>query len=74
MIRGDFPLGFKVALHEKDLRICQRMAAAHGVELPLVEMTLLHYSRLPEADREEQDISSLFRVKDAMFASGDSGG
>ncbi|MBW2452077.1 MAG: NAD(P)-dependent oxidoreductase, partial [Deltaproteobacteria bacterium] len=35
---------------------------------------LLHYSRLPEADREEQDISSLFRVKDAMFASGDSGG
>ncbi len=68
MIRGEFPLGFKVALHEKDLKICQVMAAAHGVKLPLVEMTLVHYARLPRPDREEQDISSLFRIKDAMFA------
>ncbi len=73
MIRGEFPLGFKVALHEKDLKICQAMAAAHGVKLPLVEMTLVHYARLPQPDREEQDISSLFRIKDAMFADSGTG-
>jgi 3-hydroxyisobutyrate dehydrogenase len=71
MIRGEYPLGFKVALHEKDLEICRVMAEAHGVKLPLVEMTLVHYSRLPRNDREEQDISSLFRIKDAMFADRD---
>lgn len=68
MIAGSYPLGFKVALHEKDLRICQDMAARHGVKLPLVEMTLLHYGRLPEQDRENEDISSLYRIKSTLFA------
>jgi 3-hydroxyisobutyrate dehydrogenase len=66
MIRGEFPLGFKVGLHAKDLEICRRMAAELGVKLPLVEMTLLHYSRLPE-DSMDEDISALFRLKSGMF-------
>lgn len=71
MIRGEFPLGFKVGLHAKDLEICRQMAAELGVKLPVVEMTLLHYARLPEASAEE-DISALFRLKSDMFsASGD---
>jgi 3-hydroxyisobutyrate dehydrogenase len=49
MIRGEFPLGFKVALHAKDLEICSRMADELGVKLPVVEMTLLHY-RAPAVD------------------------
>jgi 3-hydroxyisobutyrate dehydrogenase len=73
MIRGEYPLGFKVALHEKDLEICRSMAAEHDVKLPLVEMTLLHYSRLPAEDRERQDISALHRIKEAMFADRDGG-
>ena len=67
MIRGEFPLGFKVGLHAKDLEICRRMAAELGVRLPLVEMTLLHYARLPEGSAEE-DISALFRLKSDMFS------
>jgi 3-hydroxyisobutyrate dehydrogenase len=70
MIRGEFPLGFKVALHAKDLEICRRMAAELGVKLPVVEMTLLHYSRLPESSADE-DISALFRLKSDMFSRSD---
>jgi 3-hydroxyisobutyrate dehydrogenase len=66
MVRSEFPLGFKVALHAKDLEICRRMALDFGVKLPLVEMTLLHYSRLPMASADE-DISALFRLKSDMF-------
>jgi 3-hydroxyisobutyrate dehydrogenase len=70
MIRGEFPLGFKVGLHAKDLEICRRMAAELGVKLPVVEMTLLHYERLP-AHSAEEDISALFRLKSDMFKPGD---
>jgi len=66
MIRGEFPLGFKVGLHAKDLEICRRMAAELDVRLPVVEMTLVHYARLPAASAEE-DISALFRLKSDMF-------
>ena len=70
MIRGEFPLGFKVGLHAKDLEICRRMAAELGVKLPLVEMTLLHYGRLPGHCADE-DISALFRLKSDMFTASD---
>jgi 3-hydroxyisobutyrate dehydrogenase len=66
MIRGEFPLGFKVQLHAKDLEICRRMAAEFGVRLPLVEMTLMHYACLPPVSTDE-DISALFRLKSDMF-------
>jgi 3-hydroxyisobutyrate dehydrogenase len=69
MIRGEFPLGFKVGLHAKDLEICRRMAAELDVRLPVVEMTLVHYARLPAASAEE-DISALFRLKSDMFKKG----
>ena len=71
MVRGEYPLGFKVELHAKDLGICQNMAAALDTRLPLVEMTLLHYRRLIDAGHGEEDISSLYRLKAALFADGD---
>ena len=67
MMRMSFPLGFKVSLHDKDLRIVQQMAAAQGVQLPVVEMTRVHYRRLMEAGFGDEDISSLFRLKHALF-------
>nr|WP_206202940.1 NAD(P)-dependent oxidoreductase [Thioalkalivibrio sp. XN8] len=70
MIRGEYPLGFKVGLHAKDLEICRRMAAELGVKLPVVEMTLLHYARLP-APSADEDISALFRLKSDMFDASD---
>jgi 3-hydroxyisobutyrate dehydrogenase len=69
ILRGSYPAGFRVKLHEKDLKICREMAARHGVQLPLIEMTLVHYRRLIEQGYGDEDISSLFRLKDALFAS-----
>jgi 3-hydroxyisobutyrate dehydrogenase len=68
MVRDSYPAGFRVRLHEKDLRICQDMAARHGVQLPVIEMTLLHYRRLIEQGHGDEDISTIFRLKDALFA------
>ena len=67
MVRQQFPLGFKVSLHDKDLKIVQQMAAARGVQLPVVEMTRVHYRRLMEDGHEGEDISALFRLKHALF-------
>jgi 3-hydroxyisobutyrate dehydrogenase len=67
MMRMSFPLGFKVALHDKDLAIVQQMAATQGVQLPVVEMTRIHYRRLLEAGFVDEDISSLFRLKHDLF-------
>jgi 3-hydroxyisobutyrate dehydrogenase len=68
ILRDSYPPGFRVRLHEKDLKICRAMAARHGVQLPLIEMTLVHYRRLIEQGHGDEDISTLFRLKDAMFA------
>ncbi|HET7922890.1 MAG TPA: NAD(P)-dependent oxidoreductase [Gammaproteobacteria bacterium] len=68
MLRGEYPLGFKLSLHDKDLAIVQQMAAAHGVQLPVVEMTRVHYRRLMQDGHADEDISTLFRLKHALFA------
>jgi 3-hydroxyisobutyrate dehydrogenase len=69
IVRNDYPPGFRVRLHDKDLKICRAMAARHGVQLPLIEMTLVHYRRLIEQGHGDEDISTLFRLKDALFTS-----
>jgi 3-hydroxyisobutyrate dehydrogenase len=68
MVRNEYPPGFRVRLHAKDLRICHDMAARHGVLLPVVEMTLLHYRQLIDQGHGDEDISTIFRLKDSMFA------
>lgn len=67
MMRMSFPLGFKVSLHDKDLDIVQQMAGAQGVQLPVVEMTRIHYRRLMDSGHGDEDISSLFRLKRDLF-------
>jgi len=46
MANNHFPAGFRVRLHDKDLRICRDMAAKRGAVLPVVESTLHEYERL----------------------------
>ncbi len=70
MVRGEFPLGFKVDLHQKDLQICAAMAAEFGVTLSVVESTLHDYRALLAQENGDEDISSLFRLKSAMFPDG----
>ena len=67
MVEGRYPLGFKVSLHDKDLGIVQQMAAARGVQLPVVEMTRVHYRRLMESGHGDEDISALHRLKRTLF-------
>ena len=67
MVKDEFPLGFKVGLHQKDLGIVQGMAATHGARLPVVEMTRIHYDRLIEQGHGDEDISALFRLKRGLF-------
>lgn len=68
MVRDAYPPGFRVRLHEKDLQICREMAARHGVQLPVIEMTLLHYRLLIEQGHGDEDISTIFRLKEALFS------
>jgi 3-hydroxyisobutyrate dehydrogenase len=67
MVHNDYPAGFRVRLHEKDLRICRDMAAQHGVALPVVETTLADYRELIAKGHGDEDISTIFRLKDALF-------
>ncbi len=63
MTQSQFEPGFKVELHQKDLRICQRMAEEKGFELPLTDKTIKDYEILKQEGYGEEDISALYRLK-----------
>ncbi len=62
MLQQHYPLGFKVALHAKDLAICSAMAQASGASLPLTEQTRADYARLMAQGHGDEDISALYRL------------
>ncbi|MBL1142510.1 MAG: NAD(P)-dependent oxidoreductase [Proteobacteria bacterium] len=65
MLAGTYEPGFKLALHHKDLSICQEMTKSISENaLPIIEMTLIHYQRLMDEGYGDEDISALFRLKD----------
>lgn len=68
MLRGEFAPGFKIVLHQKDLELCKAMAAARGAQLPIVEMTLIHYKRLIAEGYGDSDTSALIQQKRRLFA------
>jgi 3-hydroxyisobutyrate dehydrogenase len=67
MAHNNFPAGFRVRLHAKDLRICREMAAQHGAQLPVVESTLAQYAELIIKGFGDEDISAIYRLKSALF-------
>jgi 3-hydroxyisobutyrate dehydrogenase len=67
MARGAYPAGFRVRLHQKDLRICHDMAARFGVQLPVVERMLAEYAELVARGYGDEDISATFRLKEELF-------
>jgi 3-hydroxyisobutyrate dehydrogenase len=56
MLRDDYPLGFKLSLHLKDLGIALETAAANGVELPLVRLVADLEEEIA-AQRGDEDMS-----------------
>lgn len=67
MAHENFPAGFRVRLHAKDLRICRDMAAQRGATLPVVESTLEQYAQLIAQGFGDEDISSIYRLKSKLF-------
>ncbi len=63
MTQGIFAPGFKLALHHKDLKICQAMATQTGVATPLTDMTVAAYEQLMARGYGDEDISALYRLK-----------
>ncbi len=64
---NQYPLGFKLALHLKDLYICQKMAHALGGKLPVAEATIPQYEQLKQQGHGEEDISTLYRTNRGLF-------
>lgn len=58
MIAGRYPLGFKLSLHLKDLRIALEAAEANGVDLPLAQMVREIEERLV-GEHGDEDMSAL---------------
>jgi 3-hydroxyisobutyrate dehydrogenase len=63
MTQDIFAPGFKLALHHKDLKICQTMAAQSDIAIPLADMTVINYEQLMNDGFGDEDISALYRLK-----------
>ena len=63
MTQGLFKPGFKLALHLKDLKICETMARQLNLALPVTASTIADYEKLMDAGCQDQDISVLYRLK-----------
>ena len=63
MTQHHYQPGFKLALHHKDLKICQSMAEKNSADLPLVRQTIDDYQQLMNDGFGDEDISALFRLK-----------
>ena len=63
MTQNQYQTGFKLALHHKDLKICQSMADKNSADLPLVAQTISDYQKLMQDGFGDEDISALYRLK-----------
>jgi 3-hydroxyisobutyrate dehydrogenase-like beta-hydroxyacid dehydrogenase len=61
MLSGNFPLGFRLSLHRKDLAIALAAASETGVELPLSQLVAAIEDELLEAGHGDDDVSALAR-------------
>jgi 3-hydroxyisobutyrate dehydrogenase len=62
MIANDYPLGFKVGLHRKDLGIALELAVEMGAELPVTELVAGFEVELTDGGHAEDDMSALARI------------
>lgn len=62
MIKNQYPLGFKVTLHKKDLGIALDTAAQLGVFLPVASLVDQAYNSLITKGHGDEDMSALARI------------
>jgi 3-hydroxyisobutyrate dehydrogenase len=63
MLRGEFSVGFKLALLLKDLRIVRELAIAAKTDRSIIEKSIADYAALVEDGFGDEDISALIRLK-----------
>jgi 3-hydroxyisobutyrate dehydrogenase len=61
MIANDYPLGFKVALHRKDLGIALDLARELGADLPVAGLAAELETHLIADGHPDEDMSALAR-------------
>ena len=61
MLADQYPLGFKLALHHKDLKIALAAAKEQQLELPLTQLVLEQESKLMHQGLGNADVSALRR-------------
>ena len=69
MLKGTYPLGFKLSLHRKDLAIALAAAADAGLELPVSQRVAALEDSLIARGHGEEDVSALAR----WFSAADDG-
>ena len=62
IVKGEYPLGFRVSLHRKDLRIALEEASRLGIGLPASELVLSLEDALIEAGHGDLDLSALAKA------------
>jgi len=62
MMKNDYPLGFKVALHRKDLEIALQLARELGADLPVTTLVSGYEADLIASGHADDDISALART------------
>ena len=61
MLAGTYPLGFKLALHHKDLGIALSSAASVQLELPISRLVQQQEAELMGRGHGDEDVSALHR-------------
>ncbi len=62
MIDDDYPLGFKISLHRKDLAIALDLAARNGSDLPVTSLAAVFEDELIDQGYGDDDNSALARI------------
>jgi 3-hydroxyisobutyrate dehydrogenase len=68
MIDNEYPLGFKLALHRKDLGIALDLAAQLGAVLPVSALAAQLESGLMAGGHSDDDMSALARAIRSLSA------
>jgi 3-hydroxyisobutyrate dehydrogenase len=71
MIADDYPLGFRVSLHLKDLGIALELARRAGMKLPVAELVAELETDLVAAGHGDDDVSALARAVRMLATDGD---
>jgi 3-hydroxyisobutyrate dehydrogenase len=72
MLKGEFPLGFRIRLHKKDLDIVMKAAKRLGIDLPETKLVAELEKKLIGKGYGEEDVSALIRSVDPGFSASNS--